>query len=231
MSIVTPTTLLHLPSSLSPPTCLYPPIGKICHGAAELLHSYFCCVQWHASAFDERLEDDAFLHAQTLRGHSTTKATTAPIAGEAAATSPAPPLSSIPETTAAVANGTDGFGLDSGGSGRDCEVAAGGEGEQKNDHVCSTSEEVAGAATTGAGEADRDPRVDVLQKLLVRQRRALWDEIQGKMVRYDATYVCRVGGRFVLVRFPRFLFSWSRAVSFHLASVCFVLSFCICMCL
>lgn len=36
--------------------------GQICHGAAELLHTHFCCTQWHASAFDERLEDDAFLH-------------------------------------------------------------------------------------------------------------------------------------------------------------------------
>ncbi|CAM9618843.1 unnamed protein product, partial [Laminaria digitata] len=37
-------------------------IVQICHGAAELLHTHFCCTQWHASAFDERLEDDAFLH-------------------------------------------------------------------------------------------------------------------------------------------------------------------------
>ncbi|CAN0563006.1 unnamed protein product, partial [Ectocarpus sp. 12 AP-2014] len=46
-------------------------IVQICHGAAELLHTHFCCTQWHFSAFDDRLEDDAFLHtADTLVANS-----------------------------------------------------------------------------------------------------------------------------------------------------------------
>lgn len=40
-----------------------------------------------------------------------------------------------------------------------------------------------GKAAAGAGRGDRDPRVDVLQKLLVRQRRSLWGEIEKKLVR------------------------------------------------
>lgn len=51
--------------------------SQICYGAAELLHTYFCCTQWHARAFDERLEDDAFLHTADASPTSPRRSTSA----------------------------------------------------------------------------------------------------------------------------------------------------------
>ncbi|CAN0189021.1 unnamed protein product [Scytosiphon promiscuus] len=148
-----------------PPPALFLPapqlldgIVQICHGAAELLHSHFCCTQWHASAFDDRLEDDAFLHT-------------------------ANPLDSADAPAIGSGSGTGAGGDDRDGS----SVTRRDDGSSTGPRLSVAVESGAAAAGGGAGSRRRaraeDPRVRVLQQRLVRQRVVLWEDIEGKMVR------------------------------------------------
>ena len=136
---------------------------QICHGAAELLHTHFCYTQWHASAFDERLEDDAFLHTAGASGSPNSPRAPEPVGAPSPARAPAPVRAAW-----AVRSVLSGLRLSGGG-----EPAPGSEGERVASGVAE--------AGSGAG-ASADPRVKVLHELLVAQRRVLWEEIETKMV-------------------------------------------------
>lgn len=166
---------------------------KVCHGAADLLHTYFCCIQWHASAFDERHEDDAFLHTQTpsTRAEEANSVAADDGTGQAsgrsspAKSSPAKPSPAKSSPARSIEDGKEGTlkkrlsGIFSRfpfpaaiGSASDRE-------SERSPRVCSVEE----ASDQGDGEGDgTDPRVSVLHELLSRQRSALWHEMESKMV-------------------------------------------------
>ena len=133
--------------------------GQICHGAAELLHTHFCCTQWHASAFDDRLEDDAFLHAADL---------------------------AEPPAAVAVGDGTGSFSLSHHHQRSALPLAA--VAEEKEEEQAEGAGGLEGhgeGARAGAGAARanaNDPRLRMLHERLVGQRAVLWQEIETKMV-------------------------------------------------
>lgn len=149
-------------------------VQQICHGAAELLHTHFCCTQWHAcGAFDDRLEDDAFLHYADLA------------AGRSGAGSSTSAGLVVRNGTSSSDGGASGARSDGGGSSSYRPMPS------PLPAVAEEQERGVGREGRGGGAKPDDPRIKVLHEKLVRHRAVLWEEIETKMVGWGGLgWVC-----------------------------------------